>query len=370
MHVVPAGQLTVQGTVHVPPTHERPAAQAMPQRPQFAAFVLVSTQPPPQQVCVPVHAVPAPQRHVPDTHVSPVSHAGVHIEAPVSRTGPVSRGGAPVSGIAPLSGLGPVSGTGPVSRGNGASMPITYASGGVVGRPASRPPSPPLAHAPSAVEKVRSETTHHVRMGTSKEARGTRKASLRGMQGSRKHDHLVGYERSSDHKLRVAPLTPPLRVVLVEPEIPPNTGSIARTCAATQSALHLVEPPGFRIDERSVRRAGIDYWHLVDLHVHASFEAFEAAHPDARVHLLSANGTRSIFEAELRAGDALVFGRESVGLPNSLCARFASSTWSIPTAGAVRSLNLSNAVSVVVFEALRQAGALRGARVVADPPEK
>lgn len=332
--------------------------------------MFVSTQPPPQHVCVPVQAAPAPQRHVPDTHVSPMSHAGVHIVAPVSRTGPVSRGGAPVSGIGPVSGLGPVSGTGPVSRGNGASMPMTYASTGVGGRPASRPPSPPLAHAPRVRDRVRSETTHHVRMGTSKEARATRKASLLPMSGSRKHDHLVDYERSSASKLRVPALSPPLRVVLVEPEIPPNTGSIARTCAATQSALHLVEPLGFRIDERSVRRAGIDYWHLVDLHVHASFEAFEAAHPDARIHLLSANGTRSIFEADLRGGDALVFGRESVGLPNSLCARFASSTWSIPTAGAVRSLNLSNAVSVVVFEALRQAGALSGARLVADPPEK
>lgn len=181
---------------------------------------------------------------------------------------------------------------------------------------------------------------------------------------------MVGYERSSAAKLRVGPVTPPLRVVLVEPEIPPNTGSIARTCAATQSALHLIEPLGFRIDERSVKRAGIDYWHLVDLHVHASFDAFEAAHPDARVHLLSANATRSIFEAELRPGDAFVFGRESVGLPNSLCARFSEAMWSIPTSGAVRSLNLSNAVSVVVFEALRQAGGLRDARVVADPPQK
>jgi hypothetical protein len=125
MHVVPAGQLTVHGTVHEPPTQERPAGHALPQRPQWPALVFVSTQPPPQHVCVPVHAAPAPQRHVPDMHVSPTSHAGVHIEAPVSRTGPVSRGGAPVSGIGPESGLGPVSGTGPVSRGNGASMPIT-----------------------------------------------------------------------------------------------------------------------------------------------------------------------------------------------------------------------------------------------------
>lgn len=189
------------------------------------------------------------------------------------------------------------------------------------------------------------------------------------MPGSRKHDHLLGYERSSVSKLRVAPLAEPLRVVLVEPEIPPNTGSIARTCAATQSALHLIEPLGFRIDERSVRRAGIDYWHLVDLHVHASFDAFEAAFPGARIHLLSANATRSVFDAELRPGDAFVFGRESVGLPNSLCDRFSHAMLSIPTSGAVRSLNLSNAVSVVVFEALRQSGGLVAPRLVADPQE-
>jgi len=188
------------------------------------------------------------------------------------------------------------------------------------------------------------------------------------MPGSRKHDHLVGYERSSPLKLRVGPLAPAFRVVLVEPEIPPNTGSIARTCAATSTALHLVEPLGFRIDERSVRRAGIDYWHLVDLHVHASFDAFEAEHPESRVHLLTANEGLSLFDAELRPGDAFVFGRESVGLPNSLLDRFPTSRWSIPTSGAVRSLNLSNAVSVVVFEALRQAGGLKSACLVADPP--
>ncbi len=186
------------------------------------------------------------------------------------------------------------------------------------------------------------------------------------MPGSRKHDHLIGYERSSASKLRVAPLAPPLHVVLVEPEIPPNTGSIARTCAATQSPLHLVEPLGFRVDERSVRRAGIDYWHLVDLHVHASFTHFEEAFPEARVHLLSANATRSVFDADFRPGDALVFGRESVGLPSALCERFSASTWSIPTSGAVRSINLSNAVSIVLFEALRRCGALAQPRVVTD----
>lgn len=188
------------------------------------------------------------------------------------------------------------------------------------------------------------------------------------MAESRKHAGLVGYERSGTKKLRVDPLAPPFRVVLVEPEIPPNTGSIARTCAATQSALHLVEPLGFRIDERSVRRAGIDYWHLVDLHVHPSFDAFEAAHPGARVHVLSANAERSFLEADFRPGDALVFGRESVGLPTSVVARHAERAWSIPTSGGVRSLNLSNAVAIVLFEALRQVGALTNPRVEHHAP--
>lgn len=187
------------------------------------------------------------------------------------------------------------------------------------------------------------------------------------MPESRKHDHLIGYERSRSGKLRVSPLSPPLRVVLVEPEIPPNTGSIARTCAATGSALHLVEPLGFSIDERAVRRAGIDYWHLVDLHVHASFAHFEEAFPDARVHLLSANAERSVFEADFRPGDALVFGRESVGLPLTICERYASSMWSIPTSGAVRSINLSNAVAIALFEALRRCGGLSNPQVVEEP---
>jgi tRNA (cytidine/uridine-2'-O-)-methyltransferase len=177
----------------------------------------------------------------------------------------------------------------------------------------------------------------------------------------------VGYERSSPVKLRVAPVVPCFRVVLVEPEIPPNTGSVARTCAATGTALHLVEPLGFRIDERSVRRAGIDYWHLVDLHVHPSFEDFEARHPDTRLHLLTANAGSNFFDAEFAPGDVFVFGRESVGLPSRLLSRFPDRHWSLPTSGAVRSLNLSNAVSIAVFEALRQVGGLRGARLEGEP---
>jgi tRNA (cytidine/uridine-2'-O-)-methyltransferase len=146
--------------------------------------------------------------------------------------------------------------------------------------------------------------------------------------------------------------------VLVEPEIPPNTGNVARLCAATSSVLHLVGTLGFRIDEKSVRRAGIDYWHLVDVRQHLDLVHFRHALPDSRWMLFSASAQRSYLDAEFRPGDALVFGRESVGLPDELLAQHADSVFGIPTLGAVRSLNLANAVSIVVYEALRQMGAL------------
>lgn len=163
-------------------------------------------------------------------------------------------------------------------------------------------------------------------------------------------------------KLRAAPLVPPFQVVLLEPEIPPNTGSVARTCAATASPLHLIEPLGFRTDERSIRRAGLDYWHLVDVTQHRSWDAFRAALPGLRLHLFSANARRSYLEADFAPGDALVFGKESVGLPEALLDAHAERVWAIPTVaprgGGVRSLNLSNAVAIVLFEALRRNGAL------------
>jgi tRNA (cytidine/uridine-2'-O-)-methyltransferase len=163
-------------------------------------------------------------------------------------------------------------------------------------------------------------------------------------------------------RLRAAPLEKPLHVVLVEPEIPPNTGNVARLCAATASPLHLVGPLGFRIDEHSVRRAGVDYWHLVDIRRHLDFEHFLHARsgdvPGGRMHLFSALSTRSYLEASYAPGDALVFGKESVGLPDDLLARFADRVLGIPTLGAVRSLNLANAVGIALYEALRQVGAL------------
>jgi tRNA (cytidine/uridine-2'-O-)-methyltransferase len=149
-----------------------------------------------------------------------------------------------------------------------------------------------------------------------------------------------------------------LHVVLVEPEIPPNTGNIARLCAATCSTLHLVGQLGFRIDEKAVRRAGVDYWHLVDVRQHVDLPQFRAALPDARWILMSATADKSYLDARFRPGDALIFGRESVGLPHELLEAERERVYGIPTLGAVRSLNLANAASIVVYEALRQIGAL------------
>jgi tRNA (cytidine/uridine-2'-O-)-methyltransferase len=162
-------------------------------------------------------------------------------------------------------------------------------------------------------------------------------------------------------RLRAPPLAPPFHIVLVEPEIPQNTGNIGRLSAATRSPLHLVGRLGFRIDERSVRRAGLDYWHLVELEQHLDLGHFQHHHPGARMLFFSAVATQSYLEAGYRAGDALVFGKESTGLDQELLDRHPDATFGIPTLGAVRSLNLANAVSIVLYEALRQVGALAGA---------
>jgi tRNA (cytidine/uridine-2'-O-)-methyltransferase len=159
-------------------------------------------------------------------------------------------------------------------------------------------------------------------------------------------------------KLRAAPLDHPFHVVLVEPEIPPNTGAVARTCAATGSPLHLVGPLGFRIDEQAVRRAGLDYWHLVRLHRHDTLQDMARAHPEARLHLFTSEARRSYLEADFQPGDALVFGKESVGLSAELRAAYPDRLWAIPTLGPVRSLNLSNAVAIALYEALRRTGTL------------
>lgn len=168
--------------------------------------------------------------------------------------------------------------------------------------------------------------------------------------------------RAPSPRLRARALERPFHVVLVEPEIPPNTGNVARLGAATGSPLHLVGRLGFRIDEHSVRRAGVDYWHLVDVRTHVDFpqfvHAFEQRSPGGRLHLFSAHAERSYLDASFSPGDALVFGKESVGLSEELTDRYADRLVGIPTLGAVRSLNLANAVGIALFEALRQSGAL------------
>lgn len=159
----------------------------------------------------------------------------------------------------------------------------------------------------------------------------------------------------------------PLQIVLVEPEIPPNTGNIGRLCAATRAHLHLVEPLGFRIDEQAVRRAGLDYWPLITLTTHPDYATararLSAANPNARHFLFTGKTSRSYLDVAFRPGDVLVFGKESVGLPPELLEAHRDELVAIPTIGPVRSLNLANAVSIALYEALRQIGELDDARL-------
>lgn len=146
-----------------------------------------------------------------------------------------------------------------------------------------------------------------------------------------------------------------LQIVLVEPEIPPNTGAIARLCAATNTALHLVEPLGFKLDDRALKRAGMDYWQHVTWHSWPNWSALRAAHPQARFHFLTTKASRPYTEAVFQPGDFLVFGRETKGLPESLLHENADACLTIPMANPqVRSLNLATAAAIVLFEALRQ----------------
>lgn len=146
-----------------------------------------------------------------------------------------------------------------------------------------------------------------------------------------------------------------MHVVLVAPEIPQNTGSIGRLCLATGSTLHLVDPLGFVIDDRHLRRAGLDYWRHVDVRRYASWEAFEQERPPGRLWCFSARAERTYTDVAYRDDDLLVFGRESDGLPETLKRAHADRLLSIPIwSDQVRSLNLANAVGIVLYEARRQ----------------
>ena len=147
-------------------------------------------------------------------------------------------------------------------------------------------------------------------------------------------------------------------IVLVEPEIPPNTGNISRTCAVTGTKLHLVKPLGFSIDDRQVRRAGLDYWDHLDLEVHESLADFMAKYGERRLYLATTHGTRRYTDVVFEAGSFILFGRETAGLPKELIAARPEAAVRIPMGGdaALRSLNLSNSVAIVLYEALRQHG--------------
>lgn len=147
-----------------------------------------------------------------------------------------------------------------------------------------------------------------------------------------------------------------LNIVLVEPEIPQNTGNIARTCAATRSRLHLVKPLGFDISEKAVRRAGLDYWHMVDLHVYDSLDHFFAVNPRPDLWLATTKAPQGYTQAQYREGCWLMFGKETAGLPEDLRERWYSRCVRIPMRSDARSLNLANSVAILAYEALRQQG--------------
>jgi tRNA (cytidine/uridine-2'-O-)-methyltransferase len=150
-----------------------------------------------------------------------------------------------------------------------------------------------------------------------------------------------------------------MRIVLYQPEIPPNTGNIARLCAATRTPLHLIEPLGFKIDDKHLKRAGLDYWPNVQLHTHPHWAAFESLFPRTRMVLTSARQGTALHRFAFKPDDALVFGPETRGLPDFLYELHPARV-RIPVTDAVRSLNLSTAAGILLYEALRQTGGLDG----------
>ncbi|MBQ3486423.1 MAG: tRNA (cytidine(34)-2'-O)-methyltransferase [Clostridia bacterium] len=147
-----------------------------------------------------------------------------------------------------------------------------------------------------------------------------------------------------------------MNIVLVNPEIPQNTGNIARTCAATGAVLHLIEPLGFSLADKYLKRAGLDYWGLMTYRVWPDLGALLQAYPEARMHFASTKAPRGYHEAAYQDGDFIVFGCETRGLPETLLARVYDRCVRIPMRPEARSLNLSNSVAVVLYEALRQTG--------------
>jgi tRNA (cytidine/uridine-2'-O-)-methyltransferase len=158
-----------------------------------------------------------------------------------------------------------------------------------------------------------------------------------------------------------------LAIALIEPQIPPNTGNIARMCAATDTALHLIEPLGFGLDDARLRRAGLDYWDAVDLWVHPHWRAFRHVVSRERCIYFSSHGTRSYLNAPFLPNSVLVFGSETDGMPRRILEKHTEEIFRIPMGPAVRSLNLATAAGIVLYEAIRQV-AVPIDRARPDPP--
>jgi len=147
-----------------------------------------------------------------------------------------------------------------------------------------------------------------------------------------------------------------MNIVLVEPEIPQNTGNIARTCAVTGSSLHLVRPLGFSVDDRYLKRAGLDYWHLLDINYYDTFNELRQRFSKNTFYYLTTKGTRFYTEVKYNLEDFLVFGKETGGLPREILEENSAYCIRIPMINDVRSLNLSNSAAIVIYEAWRQCG--------------
>ena len=145
-----------------------------------------------------------------------------------------------------------------------------------------------------------------------------------------------------------------LNIVLFEPEIPANTGNIGRTCVATGTRLHLIEPLGFRLNEKSVKRAGMDYWEHLDVTRYINYEDFLAKNPGAKIYMATTKAHKTYAEVEYEDDCYIMFGKESAGIPENILVNNEDTCIRIPMIGDIRSLNLSNSVAIVAYEALRQ----------------
>ncbi len=160
-------------------------------------------------------------------------------------------------------------------------------------------------------------------------------------------------------RLRFSPPKNPFKILLVEPEIPLNTGSIARLCAATGSELVIIGEPSFSLSSSELKRAGVDYWEYVNFKQYKDIDEYLESNRKDSLYFFSSKANRSYLECNFMEGDSLIFGKESTGLPDNIIERYKDRLFAIPTVEKIRSINLSNAVAIVLYEALRQCGFLK-----------